>query len=273
MMQRNYYYLVSGLPEIVLEQSKAPFSLSELVEQLREAMHPSDFQNIELILLQWDNQNLLRWLQQDETNWATPSNFSREMLEAELREPERIPPYFVKFAEAYKNDEPIWAGMRWENQLTRLYYDYALAKTEGFLHQWFRFEQDLRNILTGWNSRQYEMQLDGQLIGQNEITQAIAHNNSRDFGLAREVEFMDKLEQALERDDLLEREQAIDYIRWNYITTLNTFHYFSTEVVLGYFLRFILLDRWLRLSAKRGKDRIEQYLQKMEEKYKNLVTT
>lgn len=273
MMQRNYYYLISGLPEIVLEQSKAPFSLSELVEQLREAMHPSDFQYIELILLRWDNQNLLRWLQQDEVNWATPSNFARETLEAELREPERIPPYFAKFAEAYKNNEPIWAGMSWENQLTRLYYDYALAKTEGFLHQWFDFERNLRNILAGWNSRQYEVQLGGQLIGQNEITHAIEHNHSRDFGLAREVEFMDKLEQALERDELLEREQAIDYIQWNFIAQANVFHYFSTEVLLGYFLRFILLDHWLRLSAERGQENIEQYLQKMEDKYKNLVTT
>lgn len=273
MMQRNYYYLIAGLPEIVLEQSKAPFSLPELVEHLREAMHSADFQNIELILLQWDHQNLLRWLQQDEETWATPSIFSRETLEAELREPERIPPYFVKFAQAYKNNEPIWAGISWENQLTRLYFDYALSQTEGFLHEWFRFERDLRNILAGWNSREYKVELTGQLIGQNEITHAIEHNHSRDFGLARDVEFLDKLEAALERDDLLEREQAIDYIRWNFIAQANTFHYFSAEVVLGYFLRFILLDRWLQLSAERGKDRIEQYLQAMEGKYKNLVTT
>jgi len=273
MMQRNYYYLVAGLPEIVLEQSKAPFSLPELVEQLREAMHPADFQQVELILLQWDNQNLLRWLQQDEETWTTPSNFSRETLEAELREPEHTPPYFSKFAQAYKNNEPIWSDMSWENQLTRLYFDYALSQTQGFLHEWFRFERDLRNILAGWNSREYQVELEGQLIGQNEVTQAIERAHSRDFGLSRDVEFLDKLEQALERDNLLERERAIDYIKWNFITYLNTFHYFSTEVVLGYFLRFILLDRWLQLSAERGKERIEQHLQAMEDKYKNLVTT
>ena len=36
----------------------------------------------------------------------------------------KIPDYFGKFINAYKNELPIFKGKDWENQITQLYYNY-----------------------------------------------------------------------------------------------------------------------------------------------------
>ncbi len=266
--QQEYYYLIAGLPDIVLEQSKVPCTLVELVEELRENLQPKDFEKVQLLLLDLDNRNLLHWLQHKDIPREQLARYSPEELEEGLKEEESdLPDYMHRFAEAYRNEQPIWPGMSWENQLTRLYFDYVLAKTTGFLHDHFTFEQDLRNLLVGWNSREYDIPLEGQLIGENEITHAIQHQHSRTFGLEREVEYFDRLEHILEQDNLFEREGDIDRLRWQVIEQRTTFHYFTVERVLGYFLQFRLLLRWLKLDQQRGQQLIRKKIQILEEQY------
>jgi len=266
--QQEYYYLIAGLPDIVLEQSKAPCTLAELVDELRDNLQPEDFEQVQLLLLDLDNHNLLHLLQKKEADWEPLARYSQEELETGLKEEaEYLPKYMHHFAEAYRNEQPIWPDLSWENQLTRLYFDFALAKTQGFLHDWFTFERDLRNLLAGWNSREYELSLEGQLIGENDITHAIQHNHSRSFGLERELDYFDRLEHVLEQDDLFEREGDIDRLRWQFIEQHTTFHYFTVERVLGYFLQFRLLLRWLELDPKRGQQLIRQKIQMLEEQY------
>ena len=43
MLKRNYYYLVAGFPDIVLDQKKIPFSLAELKQELKYHLHADDY--------------------------------------------------------------------------------------------------------------------------------------------------------------------------------------------------------------------------------------
>jgi len=43
MHKRNYYYLVAGMPDIVLDQSKISVTLSEFKEELKVNLHPADY--------------------------------------------------------------------------------------------------------------------------------------------------------------------------------------------------------------------------------------
>jgi len=267
MQQRNYYYLVSGLPDIVLEQSKAPFTLPELLEAFRASLHPDDLQLIALILLPADNRNLLNVLQKKNLPWEAHGNFSHEEIEEGLKEPGLLPAYFDLFQQAFKADMPLWPGMSWENQLARLYYGYVLERTEGFLHEWFTFENYLKNILAAWNIREYQLAPEGQLVGENMVTEAAAHAHARDLGLSGELPFVNRLMHALEQDKLLEREKAISRIQWNYIDELNTFNYFSTEVILGYLLKLIILSRWTQLDPERGTQAINAMVKELEDSF------
>jgi len=263
--KRNYYYLISGLPDILLEQSKAPFSLDELLAELQATLHPEDFALVRFLFLPNDNRNLLNLTLKREAPWDQLATFSREELEEGLKEPGQLPAYMDQFYQAYRLDAPLWKNLSWEHQLTRLYYDFALEQTEGFLHAWLTFDRTLKNILAAWNARTYELPLEGQLIGNDDVTAVLYRSQARDFGLSRDVAFIEPLLHALERDDLLERERAVDHLRWNYIDELNTFHYFSLEVVLGYLLKFLMLERWLKLNPERGKQALRDRIQVLED--------
>ena len=264
MLTRNYYYLIAGLPDIVPEQSKAPFSLQEFALELQATLHPDDYRELEWFFLPADNRNLLHLIQKQEAPWEPIGRFSRETMEEGLKEPGLLLPYMDQFIQAFREGNILWPAMSWENQLTRLFHEYALENTTGFLHQWFSFENHLRNFLVARNAREYQLPLEGQLIGDNLVTEAARRSHARDLGLARELDFADKLLHALERDSPIEREKAVDRIRWSFINELNTFHYFSLEVVLGYFLQLEILSRWTHLDPERGKTLISDKIRKLE---------
>lgn len=256
MASRNYYYLVSSLPEVVLEQSKSPYSVPEFLELMRASLHPDDFRQVRLILLPYSHPLVLAFLQKTAVASHPWSPLSYEELAEHLKEPGTLPTYLHRIYEAYRQETPLYPNMSWENQLTASYYEYALAESTGFLHDWLTFERDLNNVLVGWNCRQFGYSLEGQLIGVNEVATAIQTSHARDFGLYAERPYVYWLLDELEDHDLLEREQDIDRIKWNFIEEANTFHYFSVEVILGYLLKLIMLERWLRLDAPTGSERI-----------------
>lgn len=267
MNQQNYYYLVAGLPDLALEQNKLPFTPLAFVDELRSSLHPDDFNRVQWLLYPVDHGNLLNLLQKTDSPWQPGGNFSREQMDAALQEPEGLPAHLATFYQAYRSETPVWPRMSWENQLTRLYYEAAIEENDGFLRNWFLFDQHLRNILTAWNVRTHQLSEEGQLVGRNEVTEAIRQSHARDFGLSGEWPFIDKLLHALEQEDLLEREKDTARIRWNYIDELNTFHYFDIDVLLGYLLKLMLLDRWTGLEEQKGEEAIENLLRELENSF------
>jgi len=64
MTNRQYYYLIAGLPDIVLDQPKMPFSVAAFREELKTHLHPEDYQLAEWLFLPADNRNLLHFFLQ-----------------------------------------------------------------------------------------------------------------------------------------------------------------------------------------------------------------
>ncbi len=264
---RAYYYLVSGLPSLIFEQAKPPFSSLAFREELQYHLHPDDYQLVHFLFLPADNRNLLRILQKDSEHWDGQGQFTLEQMEAAVREPEGLPAYMLRFIEAFQQEAPIAAGMSWENQLTQLYFDYVLAETQGFLHDWFAFERNLHNLKAAFTARRHHLPLQGQLIGDYTLTEAARNSNARDFGLSGEYPFINRLLMLEDEPDLLEREEETDILRWNYIDELNTFNYFTIEVLLGYLLKLSILERWSPLAPAEGRLAFRSLVGKLEQSF------
>ncbi len=264
--KRDYFYLISSLPEIVLDQSRAPFALADYVTQLEDNLEPKDFQQVRLLLRPHDNRNLLRLLSGEGGQWEALGAFTESEMREALKAEAGLPAYMHRFYHAYQNEAPLKASQSWENQLTGLYYAHALEQAEGFLHDWLAFERDLRNMLAAWNIRRYGLNGEGQLIGQSETVEALQKSRARDFGLTTDHPYLSKLLTELERDDLMAREKAIDRVQWNYIDEQLTFHYFTIEVALGYLLQLRMLERWLSLDPQAGQERVRNFISEMEQK-------
>jgi hypothetical protein len=261
--KRPYYYLVAGLPALVLEQGKVPFSSRAFLDEIRPHLHPDDLAQCKLLFLETDNTNLLSLLQRRDS-WKEDGNFSRGNLEEGLREPESLPYYMARFIKAYQEETPLLKGMSWENQLTTLFYDYLLSRSTAFLRAWFSFDRDVRNVLIGLGARKHGFSLEGQLIGEYELTEAIRQSRARDFGVSASYPLIEALLQIEEEASLLDKELAIDQLRWSFLEEQNTFNYFTIEVLIAFLIRLQLLERWSLLDPDRGAERFEALVRELE---------
>ncbi len=267
MFRRNYHYLVAGLPDIILDQKKLSQTIADWRQELEYHLHPDDYSLVKLLFLPFDNTNLLNLLLKNKKPLIPEGNYSQSVLEEEIKEPLSLPSYMQQFIHAYKNETPVFQGYSWENQLTWLYIDFVLETDNTFLKSWFEFNLHVNNILSAFNVRKFKLSKESVYIGNNFITEALKKSTLKDFGLSNDFSFMEKLLSIDENGSSMEKEKAVDILRWNFIDELNTFNYFTIEVLLGFVIRLFIVDRWMQLDPETGRKMFKQIINDLEKSY------
>ncbi len=257
-MFRNYYhYFIAGLPDIFLDDTEVQFQMLDFKHELKEHLRPEDYKMVELLFLSYDNQKLLQFLDEDFDSTNTLANYSFEDYEVEFSDEKQgiLPPYMYKFVEIFRDEEQSKNMTKsWEDLLTQMYYDYVLKTKNKFLRQWFEFNQNLNNILIGLNCRQYDLDPEKLLIGNNEITRAIIESNAKDFGLGVDLPYINDIITQAEKDNLLAREKGLDQLKWDKVDEITLFDYFTIEVILAYTIKLDIAYRWLELDEEKGRE-------------------
>ena len=256
----KYYYLISGLPELQLDDQKLKLSLSEFKTELLENLSATDLKLTGYFFMQFDNANLLKLLANKEAELDSLGDLSRdELLDIILQFNETDDPrqsniyaYYKKFIPAYLAQKPLYQQMTWEDQLTSLYYDYAASCQNEFISQWYSFNLNITNILTAINCIKYDFDRESAVVGSGEISEAIRYSNSRDFGITPVFPEVEEVLRIAEEQDIYERERKIDLLKWNWLEENGFFHYFDMEHLFIYLLRLELLERWVRLEKETG---------------------
>lgn len=267
MFEQNYYYLVAGLPDLILDQKKLPLSILEFRAELEYHLPKEDVELVKLLFLQFDNQNLLNLLQKTKEEYIESGNFPLTLLEGEIKEPTELPSYMQQFIQAYKNDSPLFQNTSWENQLTWLYYEHLLSTRNEFLREWFEFDLNVRNILSAFNVRKFKLPKESACIGDNDVTEALKRSTLKDFGLSNDFPLIEKLLSIEEADSVLEKEKAVDMLRWELLNELNTFNYFTIEVLLAFVLKLMMVERWILLDPETGRSMFKQMISELEKSY------
>ncbi len=276
-MKHYYYCLIAGLPDIFIEDNKLSFGLRDFKDQLIEEKLPQeDLKLIQSFFWRYDNQNLLIRLTDSNNEPNTLANLSPEDLDelfAMAKDDSlenlkgRVPSYLGEFINAYKNETPLIPGKSWENQLAELYYQYIQILDNEFIRNWYDFEVGLTNILTAFNCRKHQMEIQGELIGDNELTANLAKSNARDFGISNEFPKLEAILRAVEEDNILEKEKKIDLLKWELLDDWTFFHYFTIEKIFAYILKMEMIERWLRLDKKTGEELFNRLLTNLESSY------
>lgn len=267
MFKRNYYYLVAGFPDIVLDQKKIPFSLAELKQELKYHLHPDDYRLVEYLFLEYDNINFLNLLQKKDAEFIPLGNYDENFFADEIKEPEKMPVYMKKFLEDYREENPEQPKLSLENQLTWLYYDFMISQKNEFLKEWFTSLRDVKNIFAIYNSRKFGIDIETQMIGDYELTDAAKRTASKDFGMANELPYIDQVIGIYENTDIVEQEMTFDLFKWNYLDKLNTFNYFSIEQILAFVIKFIMVERWTKLETENSKEIFKKMLNDLENSF------
>lgn len=248
MFTRNYYCLIAGLPDILIDDTKLLESSTGFKSELKEQLHPADYDLVELLYLPYDNENLLNKLLKKDFAFNKHGKYSEEKIDEQIKEPGDIVDYMKQFIISYKTETPLFPNLSWENQLQSLFYNYVLSTKNEFFKNWCYFELNLKNILAAQNCRRFNYDLENQLIPithKNEVFENLLKSTPKTDTLADEVPFVDKILHFSEDGmNILEREKGIDNIKWQFLDENTFFNYFTIEKILSYVIKLSIIERW-----------------------------
>ena len=157
-----------------------------------------------------------------------------------------------------------------DEALNEDFYADALSHPVRFIREYFRFDLNLRNAKVRYLNRELGRQEDQDLIRGNARQEDV----KLDIDLYRfqtgEFEEEARVDTALSLGDLLSREKELDDITWEKVSALETFHYFDITAVLGYVAKLHIVNRWLALDEKKGRELFRQLVDEVKGTYKGV---
>lgn len=262
----KYYYLVSGLPAISLEDTKPACSVAGFKAEIDPVLTGHDRKIVRWFFLKFDNQNLLAHLRNvpgtafDERGVFAEDTLREicELMRSEDRVPRQVPvpAYFETFIREY------YAGLEdlseaehrvlLEDRLSSLYYNEAMTCRHRFMSSWFEMNLNVNNVMTAINCRNHGFEREDFIVGNNDVAEQLRMSNARDFNIGSSLDCLAELMQISEEKDLRLRERRIDILRWKWLDEHTVLRFFDIESVIAHLLRLEMIERWLTLDQVSG---------------------
>ena len=196
----SYYYLISGLPEVKLLDSKTKYDINEITQNILSNLSDKDIKLFNYFIYQNDNKNLVNAIALSKGLFSPysvhlePSIFSKEEIQKYVNL-SNLPNYMVKFLEDNKNTE--WENIRHiENSLLSLYYEEMIQTGNAFIREYALFMRNLKNILAALNGKALGFsgdEISKELIGDYPLISALTKSSAADFGLGREIPYINSI--------------------------------------------------------------------------------
>jgi len=253
----DYYYLVTGLPELRLGQEGVPMAPLHFVDHLREQLAEEDRPLLDAYLLRFDNENLLALLKGRPQQWSNLGTFTREELEAEMAAPFQAPLYMSEFLDERKRNPGAPVA---EDKLHAGYQLYLANMEHPFLVGYAQFDALLRNAMAAIN---------GQIAGDGSVgvldldvwSDRMRGSGAADLGLAAQWPFITELSLLLQEGDLPALERKLDALRFAQIDELLAQDPFSAARLVGWLAQLLIVQRWVHIERGEGPALFHQLVQ------------
>lgn len=265
----NYYCLIAGLPDLTLDGGLRGTTLAELKEECEELLTDTDRKQLFYYFLKFDCKNLVRLLKNPEAEMLPNGNFTREQFTDMITSAREInfnvhryPSFMSIFAREYNYniDKEGWFA---EDAMAQAYYEYAMQCPNKMMAEWFKLNFDITNILTAMIARKNGWNVGDYILGDNEVNEMIRTNNTKDFDLRHEFDYVTDLMKIVDEDDPVQKEKRIDAFKWMWLEDKTFFEVFSIEAVFAYFCKLEMLERWDRLDVEQGKETFRQIIENL----------
>lgn len=273
MLKRRYYYLVAGFADLVFDSGKGIPELNEFREELKDNLHPSDYQLVSLLFLPYDNDNLIAFLEEKTDIWNPLGNFSPEDFEEEktvlksiLKHKDVIPHYMVNVMVRHILEEHTIDRVSLWKTLTEGYMELVMNSGNSFLKKWTCFDRDIRNIFAMMNAKELDLDAEKYIVGNDNLAQELiaVFNTGKDFVIPREPDYAAAIFRIATESEFLEKERRTDLERWNFIDTNTFFEYFTIDQILGYLIKYKIVLRWKQLDPATGELMLKKLIEQME---------
>ena len=229
----SYYYLISGLPDISFDDSKAAMTLEQFREEVFSRLSGADRKLMELLQLE----DTCRMQLSDRANFVPDDDM-----------PQFISDFLRELKDGSWQDKAAFA----EDRLWGLFYEYAMQADNEYVSRWYEFNLNMNNLLSAITARKYGLDLQKVIVGSNDTAQALRTSGARDWGLSQELEYFDDVVRLVEEPDLAQRERKADLIRWNWLEENSFFNFFTVEKLFSFMVRLGMVERWSNLDREEG---------------------
>lgn len=264
----NYYCLLAGLPEISPDDKKLTLSVSDFRTYLCDYLTEDEMNIINLFFLPNDNTQILRILNGNEPDASLQTVFDTERLRDELADPVSLPAYLIKYILDSRDEEREPSNRLPETDLSEAYWKYMLSCRNSMVRRYVEFSMNVKNLLTALNCRKHHLDIEKEVIGDGRFTEMLKTSKARDFELGDDFPYVADVISLFEKDNLAEREYAIDMLYWNFLDKETTHRYFSLENVIAFMLKLMIVERWSKLSSDEGRRVFESLVVRLKNDFK-----
>ena len=264
----NYYCLMARVPDISLaDKENANITLEEFRHQTEEVITEQDRKLLFYFYLKQDCINLVKLLKDPGFVIEKFGNLSLEQLEDLITSARtmnfnvhRYPAFMSIFAREfdYNKDKPNFFP---EDTILFQFYQFAMECPNKFIADWYKLNLDLTNMLTAFIARKQGWNVSDFIYGDNEVNEMIRNNNTKDFDLRNEYDYVVDIMKIVDCDDPVKKEKLIDVFKWNWLDEATFFDVFSIEAVFAYLCKLDMIDRWEKLEPEKGKEEFRQIIE------------
>lgn len=265
----SYYCIMTGLPELSLTDTRPAYTISRLKEDCEELLTDSDRQLLFYFFLKADCRNLVRLLKHPDADFDPNGNYNLEQYlelihEASISEFDipKYPSFMADFVRSY-HENIVRPDYFADDAMMQMYYEYSTRCKNEMMADWYTFNFNLTNILTALIARKNGWNVGDYVLGDNEISEMLRINKSKDFDLTREYDYVAELMKIADETDPVEKERQIDVMKWQWLDDRTFFDTFSIEAVFAYFCKLEMLERWEHLDVEEGKETFRQIIEQL----------
>ncbi|MFA8450330.1 MAG: DUF2764 family protein [Bacteroidales bacterium] len=263
-MSKNYYYLVSGLQDLKLNETRLKISSKNFRTEIKERLSSEDSYYFDFLELAKDNRNFLNFIFKKDLNENQTGVYSSELIPELIQDKTRLPLYLVDFLNYHEEHQSTLTYIEAEKKLTELYFNAGTKLDNEFISWYFHLEGNIRNILI-WNQYKNENKNNDQIVHFNSLSTSLLSKTFKETDLNHLLDWYNSFVPIINNENILQRERNIDELKWSLIDQRNIFQYFSIDVLLAYYLKLKIAERWLLLDPEQGKKLFQSIIDKSKE--------
>ena len=244
-----YYAFVSGLPDLAFEPEKKWTEPDKFLHRLSAVLQEDELQWATLLWFKKYHAGIAYYLSGHGSIEKMPDGFSEEMFNSENDSFGLLPNHIKRLVYWKESTEDVLDEVQISNKIQHFYFE-DLANTENrFLNKWADFELNLLNYLSAQHINSPE-EKQAVIIPGNDYAELLSDFTDNSRIIKSEFPETEEIDKAIQNRNFLEQEQAFTKLRWQAIDSINRFEYFSVDIVLGYFQKLLMLERWSKVFQK-----------------------
>ncbi len=260
VINKKYYYFITSLAELSINDKQLDFSSTDFREELQEMIDEKDFTLIRSLFYQFDIDNFINLIKGDAEQFDDKGNYTKEELTNGIILPESLVPFMEQFVLASQQEWKIQSKKNLKNLLTAYFIDWTQELPNTYLKTWFEFDHNIKNIVAGLNSRKFHREINEEVLGNHFEAVKIRRNREKDFGLEKLIDYVDKIISQFENPDIAIREFAFEEMRWNFVEEINQGYYFTVENLMTYLIKLQIIERSMITTPSAGQIRFDELL-------------